>query len=513
MSSSNKSHYIFDLIKSMTQAEKRYFKMFVSIFEQKNKTYTKLYNAIDKQHSYDEKALKKKFANESFINHFAVVKNKLFEAILKALRIYHSNDQYASAIVHQYKKNYILLVRRGMNELARIQLQKAKKLAEENELFSQNISITNLQNYERINSLVYENIEPNIDFNMPFKYIEQLENHQLYVTLLRKLELILVKNSIRTEDSINKLKEIVNDPIFNKEPLSIQATRFKLTTQIKCDFELKNYKKAYIGSKKLVTNTIKHKSDKALTNPIIDIYYNHVFASIRSESWEQTQKDIDKYLDIVDKAKKEQLKHFNSDVKIFEVNYISKLQHHIFHGNFDKIPSILPEIEKKFQQLEPQLKEPQFWNYTYNLAYSNFIFQNNEGSQKYIIKLLNAPLPKNRKDYYIGTNILNLFNHYELGNYEHLSYQIKNTRELIKRQNYYFEFEKNCIEFLSKLCKVTEDKKDNLFVIYHEKFVELHKKKWELDAFEKFDILWWIKEKISTKNLLVSQKIGRRERA
>lgn len=507
MASSNKSHYIFELIKSMTQSEKRYFKLFVSTFEKKNKNYTKLYNAIDKQQTYDEKALKKKFANESFIKHFAVIKNKLFDVILKALRIYHSNDKYANTIVHQYKKNYILLVRRGMNELARVQLQKAKKLAEENELFASNISITNLQNYERINSLFYENTESEIDFNIPFKYIEQLENYQLHVTLLRKLELIVVQNSVRTEDTINKLQEIVNDPIFNKESLSVIATRFKLTTQIRCAFELKNYKKAYIGSKKLVANTIKHKSDKALTNPIIDIYYNHVSTSIRSEQWEQTQKDIDKYLDIVAKAKKEQLKHFNSEVKVFEVNYISELQHHIFHGNYDKIPSILPEIEKLYHQLEPQLREPQLWNYTYHLAYSNFIFQNNETAQKYIIKLLNAPIPKNRKSYYIAIQILNLFNHYELGNYEHLSYQIKNTRELIKRQNYYFEFEKNCIEFLSKLCKVTENKKSNLLMIYHEKFTDLHKNIWELDAFEKFDILWWIKQK----QLTITNRLVRRD--
>ena len=91
MASSNKSHYIFELIKSMTQTEKRYFKMFVSVFEQKNKTYLKLYNAIDKQKEYDEKALKKKLANERFINHFAVVKNKLYNAILKSLRFYPSH--------------------------------------------------------------------------------------------------------------------------------------------------------------------------------------------------------------------------------------------------------------------------------------------------------------------------------------------------------------------------------------------------------------------------------------
>ena len=62
----------------MTQSEKRYFKMFVSVFEGKNKTYVKLYNAIDKQKEYDEKALKEKFKNEPFVKHFAVTISQPF---------------------------------------------------------------------------------------------------------------------------------------------------------------------------------------------------------------------------------------------------------------------------------------------------------------------------------------------------------------------------------------------------------------------------------------------------
>ena len=134
MATNRKSTDLFKLIKSMSSSEKRYFTVFVSAFEKKNKTNLKLFTAIDKQKEYNEKALKTKFKNESFVKHFAVVKNNLFKVILKSLRLYHA-DSHPVEIVNQYKDNYIiLLMNKGLADLASAQLAKAIKVAEENNL-------------------------------------------------------------------------------------------------------------------------------------------------------------------------------------------------------------------------------------------------------------------------------------------------------------------------------------------------------------------------------------------
>ena len=91
---SNKaSSNLHQLIKSLTKAEKRYFKVYSSrhtIGDKNN--YQMIFDAIEKQTSYDEGAIIRKFKNESFINRFSITKNRLYDHVLKSLDAYHSNS-------------------------------------------------------------------------------------------------------------------------------------------------------------------------------------------------------------------------------------------------------------------------------------------------------------------------------------------------------------------------------------------------------------------------------------
>ena len=56
-----KKEQLFALIKSLTKAEKRYFKLFASV-NNTDANYILLFDAIDAQDVYDEKRIKEKFA-------------------------------------------------------------------------------------------------------------------------------------------------------------------------------------------------------------------------------------------------------------------------------------------------------------------------------------------------------------------------------------------------------------------------------------------------------------------
>ena len=85
------SEDLFRLIKSLTPNEKGYFKKFSKIHVREGKNnYMMLFEAIDKQIEYDEKAIINKFSKEQFVKQFPVAKNYLYNLILKALDVYHS---------------------------------------------------------------------------------------------------------------------------------------------------------------------------------------------------------------------------------------------------------------------------------------------------------------------------------------------------------------------------------------------------------------------------------------
>jgi len=129
----SKSNNLFDLIKAMDRGEKRYFKLFAATFEGENKNYITLFDAIAKQEKYDEKALKKKFANASFIKHFAVVKNQLFNNIMRAMRLYYDNSSDSEKI-NTLHHNSVILQKKNLVQLSLEQLEKALKIARKNDV-------------------------------------------------------------------------------------------------------------------------------------------------------------------------------------------------------------------------------------------------------------------------------------------------------------------------------------------------------------------------------------------
>lgn len=130
-----KEDKLFQLIRSMTKSEKGFFKKFAAIHSRKgNNNYIKIFNAIDKQSIYDEQKLLKKFKKEGFVNHFAVTKKYLFDAILKGLKTYHAKNLHSHQVI-QLKAEISILMDRMLYYEALKHIKKAKKIAYQIEAF------------------------------------------------------------------------------------------------------------------------------------------------------------------------------------------------------------------------------------------------------------------------------------------------------------------------------------------------------------------------------------------
>ncbi len=101
------SNELFDLVKSLTKSEKRFFKLSSSL-QSGEKNYLKIFDVIDKQNEYNENAIKDQFAGETFIKHFPSEKNHLYKLILKSLRSYHSDNSISSVLKQEIKNIEIL---------------------------------------------------------------------------------------------------------------------------------------------------------------------------------------------------------------------------------------------------------------------------------------------------------------------------------------------------------------------------------------------------------------------
>lgn len=123
---------LFALIKSLNQSEKRYIKLYSS-HGTGEKKYLLLFDAMDAEARYDEKAFTEKHSESSFVKYLAATKRFLKLFILRAMRAYHE-ERTREDEINAYLRNYRFLCEKGLYALAYKQLIRAKSMAEDRQL-------------------------------------------------------------------------------------------------------------------------------------------------------------------------------------------------------------------------------------------------------------------------------------------------------------------------------------------------------------------------------------------
>ncbi|MBS1914596.1 MAG: hypothetical protein JST22_21615 [Bacteroidetes bacterium] len=136
---------LFRLIKSMTKAEKRYFKLYASKhIEPERNNSVRLFDAIDAQAAYDQESIRRRFAGERFSRQLAVQKHYLYRIILKSLRAYHA-EASPGVRIGEMMHTVEILANRGLYDQCTEILAAARRLALEHEEFALALKLQELE--------------------------------------------------------------------------------------------------------------------------------------------------------------------------------------------------------------------------------------------------------------------------------------------------------------------------------------------------------------------------------
>ncbi len=119
---------IHQLIRALSKAEKRHFKMSAARYSKNQNNYLLLFDAIDQQDHYDESRLKQKFSKYAFGKSIHKTKYLLYELILRSLRPL-SNGKSIRDQLEGKMQSVDFLFSKGLYDQAEILLRKVKKLA------------------------------------------------------------------------------------------------------------------------------------------------------------------------------------------------------------------------------------------------------------------------------------------------------------------------------------------------------------------------------------------------
>jgi len=490
---------LFQLIKSLDQSEKRYFKIFATMHiksSDENK-YIMLFDAIDKQSEYDEAEIRKKFKNEKFLNQLHVAKNYLYNNILKSLRLFHSERSKLNELM-DILRDVQILYEKSLYKQCRKLLDKAKKIAYTYEKHSHILAVLDWEKTLARTSAYANTEEKDLlgFYDEINETMEKLRNINEYWKLTMNSFLLRKKQGeIRDKAELKKFNEIIKHPLLQSEnkATSFQSRTFYFNIKGLYYFTNKDYKNLLNHCKKLVdlleANPLLMKEDNYIAS-----LYNLLLVQIELRQYDDALNTIKKLRDFKSNSTAMQ-------TRIFVTSYDTEINLYLRTGEFEKGIPLIKEIEEGLKKFGEKLNKESEALFSFNIAYLYFGLGEYNNSLNWINKIINDKELTVREDIQCFARILNLLVHYELGNYDLIEYIMKSTRRYLSNKNKLNKFELITLNYIRKL--INADIDDDKMYIYSEWKKELNAISddiLEIKAFEYFDFLSWLESKQGKKS-------------
>ncbi|MDQ3022627.1 MAG: hypothetical protein M3R36_18995 [Bacteroidota bacterium] len=502
------SNDLFELIKSLSQSEKIYFKKFSSVFSQNgDKNYIKLFKEIEKQSakgeagSYDENKIKQKFKNENFIKQLHVTKIYLYNLILKSLYLQNIKFDDLSKLRETINHIEILSRKRLHGQCIKI-IKRAKTIAEEGGFL---IELLRIKSYE----ISSEEFSPSMNYRKRIVNDKKLfdETKNIINLIQNEFDLrrynndvynYMYKDKINNKD-INKLKQLLNEPLLKSEmtALTFSSRAYYYSAKANAYNIIGEIEKDYEYLKKSIDHMERHPEKlKSRLSRYIEVINNFLMSCWENKKYDDYGIYMEKLVKISTKQIKNRLAKEKIDAVIFKTYYTHSLHLSLSSGVFKDNYQSLPEIINGFHRYKNHIENNFQLIFYFSFTHICFIAQDYNNSLKWINHILNEKDYEAKEDYYSFGLLFNLIIHFELNNFQLLESIAKNTLNHLNKMKRANNFEKLFIDFIRKYSIEGDEKKRQMllkdFGAVMERDTDLSK---EIGP-ELFDFHAWVDAKI-----------------
>ena len=497
------SSQLYHLIQSLDKPEKRYFKLYCSKYKGEDSQYRKVFDAIDKQTSYDEEALKVKFKAEKFVKQFHVMKNYLYNLILDSLWAFYAGKTINQQISELIDKSEILN-EKGLFQQSLKMLQKAAKLAERHEVFEYCLLI-----YKRLKLLYIRKIDVDNFEKRLNEYIEkeqwalqQLNNLMHFEWLSNKtFRLYHRRHVARNLHDEEAYRELLADSLLQSSEAATSdlAKLHYFNIRALCYETLGDLQKSSKSREGMVLffENSPNLMKRTFVNYLVSLNnLLHTYNELRD--YPNFFKVLDKISEVGDKVNRkltqvEELLIFRSTTSMV-FNALVK------NGRFEEALQKIPAIEEGFEKFGNKLNEAFRYPFYYFFAYTNFALGDYRECLQYLENIIhNNDMTFNRELFRFG-RILYLIAHYELENWELLPSIIRSTQRYLSQLQKPYDSEKTLLSFFKKTPYAD---KRAAFIQLEDELEKLKENPRFLSELEHFDYLTWVRSKIEEEDFVV----------
>lgn len=478
---------LFKLVKSMSQTEKRYFKLFCGL-QKENSNHLRLFEALDSMEAHDDDLLKLRLSNESFLSHLAVTKNYLQGLILKSLRNYHEAASKDTEIANLILNTEILFDKE-LFDLCHINLLKAESLALKAENFSGLVSI-----YEWQRRLYVAQYGPN-DVNFKNTVKKQAEVIDKIKTINGYWNLIAEVSNF--EYQADEARDISQHPlIIAYSPDSLLASI--LHNHVHYSHDVLKYRDNAMAETYLdnIISLLEQHPDRVKEEPgqYATALGNKVSFLLFQKRWEEAIDLLGKVRDIPEAYKLKKKSKFSIRTTCRSYN----LELELYRDRKDTkaglvlIQEICTYMDENISAI-PEDYFILFWNQFANIYFMSGKYSN---ALVWVNKIIDNK-PKSNREIVSYTRILHLIIHFEMGNLVFLKYAIDSHRRYFKKNRRQGLFETCCLSFFSKLTSVSSDMYYEEFERFYAQLFDDEQKILSESILDYLDIKSWLETKLA----------------
>lgn len=440
--SAKETDELFELIHSLTKAERRYFKLhFEGNSHSDVQKYMRLFDAIAAMTAFDKSALDKKFKGEQIVKYYSKTKAYVLDAILDSLRAFR-NGQSLVDDINQQVANLRILRLKGLNEQFLHLLASTKQLCYETELVVPLLDV--LIQEEQYYHDTFQSI--GIVQQELVQAIGLVNERTTTTALHREVYAVYSKHGLRlTADAkewvTNKLKDIV----VLKPTFKLNSSVFLCNSSIAiCHHCLGNHLEAYktlCENIDLYDNKISRRYFKERMRDYLYVLGNiitYAYNTRNLQTFREAQEFVRSGMDKVQGF--EEIKFGLIATQIF---LTISLQ-----GNFNSFATEVVYVEEH-QDLLAKVGTVIQSDIIFNVSLGYLKTQKPDDAIRWLMKLFDVPSFEERVQIYIYARMYEILLHWRLNNTDLVISRTLSFKRYLTKRGIMGEFEKTIVKFIN----------------------------------------------------------------
>ncbi|MFT4664032.1 MAG: hypothetical protein ACI9XB_000974 [Gammaproteobacteria bacterium] len=497
------SQSLFQLIKSLTKAEKRNFKLYAKRNHSGDSLkFIDLFDIMDKQSEVDETSIFKKLKGLSKPQ-YANLKRHLYSQIIVSLRVIHK-AKMPTIQARELVDFAVILYGKGLYLQSLKMLKIAKREATKHHLNYLQLTILEFEKLIETRHITRSGQDNATDLVKQTNILRDTISDTIYLSNLRmELHTKYLRNGhIRNQQDKEELRNYFVKKIerVEEKTLGVVERVFLFQSYVWYAYIQLDFKTCLQYAIKWVNHCAENPD---LTKRDIDLHLRGYHYVLTAAMHLRDSKNLEKYLSEFEDFRYGNYKKFNENSRIISFLYVhsGRLNQVVIDGDFEKGLTHIPRTTKRIKKYKTKLDDHRVLVFYFKIAWIYFGANKISKSIFYLNKIVNKDMLNLREDLQYYARLMFLMCHYELQDFESMTYALKSFRPFFERTKDHNPAQISTLNLFKALAKAPPFDHKEIMKDYLAELELLKEDPLQQLSISYLDVISWLKARISRRSL------------